>query len=380
MNRPSSSTSSSEPKSWRDALATAAWFVGFVVVFELTMLTLEHTPLADKLGYFAYGLSAETKLRALAADGQLPPRHVFNAGWLDLARFPPAGADCDLVIYGMSDAMELTQSIHDQRPELKLRELYGPGVPLSHSYAAYHLDVSRRRTQAVIIPLLSDGVVYLRTMTHDTLAPDHMQPVTWPRYALRDGHVELVGQPAITSADQLRTALLTDHALWARQLAVLEQHDDYFERPLYAAHWTEALASLRLIRRARSHSHTHDLRQELTNHAGFRPNTETAQLLRALLEQYITEVRGNGEQPIVVLFDSPGEAGWIEALVHDVLERTQVPTVRSQAFCDATHRENFTDDGHYSHACNQKIAAELIQLFERGRDRRLAADESERSQ
>jgi hypothetical protein len=355
------------------------WFVIIVAGFELALFGLEHasqTSQSQLVTYFDYGYSIEHKLRVFAQDSELPARHVFNAGWLDLERFPPAGEACDLAVYGNSFAHALSEDIKALRPALKMREFYGPGVPISHSYAAYGMDVERRRARVVMIPLLSDSVPYLRTMTHDTRESDHSQPVTWPRYAVRDDRVVVVGEPVIHSAKDLRRALLEDRGLWQRHLEMLDEHDDYYVPTLYAAHWTEQLASLRLVRRAISHSRAREHRDELIRGAGFIPNTETAGLTRRLLQQYIHDVRDHGEKPIVVLMDSTGEAHFLSKLVGDMLAQEQVAVVRSEDHCDATERANFIGDGHYTDACNHAIAEQFVELLDRSFNGDLALEKA----
>jgi hypothetical protein len=349
------------------ALKTAAWFIAILVGFELTMLALKRVPkLAEShlLKYFDYGLSAETKLRAQAADPGVHDHSIFEAGWLDVSRFPPEGESCDVSIYGMSFARDLAGVMRDERPDLIFRDYGGPGAPLSHAYTAYKMDAPRRKSRVVQIPLLSEGITFLRSMTHDTAYPDFVQPVTWPRYAVQDGRAVIVQEAAIQSAAAMRSALLGDSELWQRELATLA-HDDYFQPLLYATHWTEQFASLRLLRRALGHSHTHELRAQLMGPGGYRPDTETAELERVLLRQYIDEVRAHDEVPIVVMFDSPGEPAWLRAALQPVFDQTKVAVVSSQDYCDASRPENFTSDGHFQHPCLEQIAHAFLEHVDR---------------
>jgi hypothetical protein len=345
-------------------------------VFELGVLALPRLGGAvDHLNtYFDYGSSVETKLRVIAQDTQLAERHVFNAGWLDDVRLPPSSERYDVAVYGMSFARNLVTSLEELRPSLKIRGIYGPGAPLSHSYAIYREDAPKRSARAVLIPILSDGIPYLTSMTHDTVEPDHVQPMTWPRYVVRAGEPVLAAQPVIRSATALRHALSDEPSLWQRHLDVLAEHDTYFARMLYASDWTERSATLRLLRRAVTHSRTHDVRAKVKNHLGFIPGSEAAELARALVRRYILDVRGAGELPVVVLFDSPGEPDWLQALLGDVLAAAQVPVIRSQQHCDAGHRENFTVDGHYIPACVQQIGTQFIDVLDHSDDSRLAAE------
>lgn len=346
-------------------------------MFEALALGLEQRPeqsgpIAALRTYLAYGHSIETKLRADAVQPQLAPRHVFNAGWLDVDKFPPQGESCDVAVYGMSFSRQLLEALHAQRPQLRIREFQGPGAPLSHSYAAYHMDVARRRAKVVLIPVLSDGVPYLQSMTHDTRESDHPQPMMWPRFELRDGRAVLTGDPVIRSAAELRRALVEDPALWERHLGSLAAHDDYYSRVLYASHWSERLASLRLVRRAIAHARAHDLRAQVVGRAGFVADSKAARLLHALLRQYVEDVRAHDEVPLVVLFDSPGEAGFLHALLRDTLERLHVEVVRSDQSCDARRAENFLADGHYVPACTEAIARRVGQALDRVTERALA--------
>lgn len=379
MNQRNSSTSNSDQTAattLRGVLATAGWFVVCIGVFELAVLGLARLGDATQPlhTYFDYGTSVESKLRVIAGEAHLAERHVFNAGWLDDIALPPSNEHYDLAVYGMSFAHDLVLMLEQLRPSLKVRALYGPGAPLSHSYASYREDAPKRRAQAVMIPVLSDGIPYLTSMTHDTVEPDHVQPMTWPRYEVQDGEPVLVAMPVLRSADALRRALSSDPALWQQHLDMLAAHDRYFSRFSYAADWTEHVAALRLVRRAFAHARTHDIRAHIKTQAGFVPDSEAAELARALLRRYIRDVLEAGELPVVVLFDAPGEPAWLQDLFGAVLAEARVPVIRSQDHCDAGHRENFNADGHYVAECVRAIGTQFIQVLDHSQDGRLAAE------
>jgi hypothetical protein len=374
MHPPNSSTSSSElsrsslsgqPDQSGGAWRTLVWIIAFSVLIEIGLSIGLSIPAVENSGigrYFGYGASIESKIRHYVEDPDLSPRSVFYAGWLDPATWPPEGQSNDIAVYGMSYAGNLAAALRRQDPELDVRMIGGPGAPLSHSYAAYGLDVGRRKAKTVLITMLSSGVRDMAGLTHDTTFNDHSQPATWPVYQKTLEGVEVKAWPVIDSARSLRRALTDEPALWAQHLDQLEAEDPNFSRFLYAAHWTENWVVGRVLRRAWAKAREREWSQSLALANGqFNPEAYGPSLTRSVLRSFVTDVRRNGEKPIVVLFSQPGSGGELWQLVGDILEEMEVPTILSEPFCASDVGDHYTNS-HFLPHCDDLMAASLLEL------------------
>ena len=373
MRRQNSSTSSSEtdPDSADprpvDGLRTLAWIVALSLVMEVGLSVCLRVPAIERSGigrYFGYGASIESKILDYVDDPDLSSRSVFYAGWLDPTTWPPEGQSNDIAVYGMSYAGNLAGAVRRAAPELDVRMIGGPGAPLSHSYAAYGLDVGRRSTKLVLITLLSSGVRDMVGLTHDTTFNDHSQPATWPVYRLTDSGVELKAWPEISSAAAMRRAITQDRGLWERHLDQLEASDLNFSRFLYAAHWSEKLVLGRVLRRAWAKSKEREFNQSLDRADGnFDREALAPMLTREVLRAFISDVRRNGEKPVVILFSQQGVGDELWQLVGDVLEQTKVPYLTSEDYCASNVIDNYANL-HFVPDCDDRMVKRLLEVYQ----------------
>ncbi|MDB4983273.1 MAG: hypothetical protein JWM82_4025 [Myxococcales bacterium] len=373
MLPPNSSISNSEapasprPFSARKLGRTAVYFLLFLALFEIaTWAIFTKTRLAGSSlkRFFWYGTSYEAKLREMVYTPDLPKNSVLYAGWLGDGKLATLPADVDLTVYGMSFSGNLSAAIHELRPELKQRNVGGPGAPLNHTYAIYQVDKKLRKTRFGIIGVTSTAVQEVLLMNRGSLYADAAFPYFFPRFKVGpDGGVVRVADSLINSAAELRAAF-DDPELWRRQLAVLAENDDAYHRFYFARDPLDASALGRFARRGVSKHHLKDYTGQILGPAGFNRDHEATQVFRALLRQMVRELRAENVQPIVALFSLQGHGNHLYSLVEDILREDSIPYINSYDYCRSDERDNFQPDLHFVHSCDLAFARRAGELID----------------
>lgn len=371
MHPPSSSTSSSEAapaaSRWRTAGLTAAGFAVTLLLFELLCwIAFNHTPLrnASMRSYFWYGSSYESKLRQLVATPNPAPNSILFAGWINEQALADKPADVDVTVYGSSFAGNLGKAMRELRPELKLRFIGGPGAPLNHAYGFYELDRSKRKTRTAVIGVASEDVAQVLTMNIGSVNADAPMPYFFPRYELVGGRIERTGTPLINSPDELARAFRDDPALWARQLDVMAQHDDAFQRPLFAASALDHSLIARFVRRGLAKRHADNYVAQAYGSRGFKKDSHIIQVFEAVLLRMVEDLRAEGVKPVVVLFSTRDYANHLDVLMRRTLEANGVPVVSSFDLCPSTDRTHYIPDGHFTPQCDLKTAQATLAVLD----------------
>jgi hypothetical protein len=351
---------------WRDLLATTAWFLLFLALFELVTWAIFTRPrLADSAlrQYLWYGTSYETKLREFVNTPDLPANSVLYAGWLGDGRLRSLPNDVDITVYGMSFSANLGEALRELRPQLTQRFVGGPGAPLSHTYAIYQVDKKLRKTRYAVLGVTSGAVQEVLLMNRGSLFSDAPFPYFFPRYRMDGDRVVLGAASLINSADELRAAF-NHPALWERQLAVLAANDSAYRRFFFAHDVLDYSVLGRFVRRAMSKRHAADYASKVLGADGFNRENEAPRLFRGLLRQMVRELRAENVQPIVVLFALQGHRNDLYDLVADILRDEAVPYVNSFDVCRSDDRDNYQPDMHFVRDCNMKFGQRTLQIVD----------------
>lgn len=369
MQQSNSSISGSDPEASTaraDVARTAAWFVSFLVLFEICMvIALDHTQIGDSaIGmYFRYGESYEGKLRRLAHTPNLPSDSILYAGWIDRQKLVALPDDVDLTIYGSSFALGTGAAILEIRPQLKLRTIVGPGAPLNHTYAMYQIDRTMRKTRVAIVSLVSIAVGEVLLMNRGSLYADLPFPYFFPRYDVIDGKVERVGESLINSAAEL-TRAIDDPKAWAAQREVLAQHDAGYRKALFDTNMIDYSAVGRLLRRSLAKQHQESYLNAIHSPRGFNRGHQAVAVFRALLRQMISDLRAEGVKPIVVSYSTLGYSDHLDQIIDDIVKEERVPHLSTVPICPPSNASNYNPDGHFTRACDFKIATEVLKLLD----------------
>jgi hypothetical protein len=342
------------------------YFLLFLALFEvLTWAVFTRTRLAHSSlhQYLWYGASYESKLREMANTPNLPANSVMYSGWLGDGKLRSLPNDVDITVYGMSFSGNLSEALHELRPQMTQRFVGGPGAPLSHTYAIYQVDKKLRKTRFAVIGVTSGAVQEVLLMNRGSLFSDAAFPYFFPRYRMNGDSVVLGADSLINSADELRAAL-NDPALWERQLAVLSANDSAYRRFFFASDLLDQSVLARLLRRALSKRHAADYSSKVFGTDGFNRANEAPQLFRGLMRQMVRELRAENVQPIVVLFSLQGQGDHLYNLVADILRDDAVPYVNSFDFCRSDDRGKYKPDMHFIHDCNVRFAQRTLEIID----------------
>jgi hypothetical protein len=348
---------------------TTLFFLAFLALFELgTWVVFTKTPLAGESlrRFFWFGSSYEAKLRKLVNTPNLPPDSILYAGWLGDGKMQQLPATADVTIYGMSFSAHLADAMHELRPEQSQRVLGGPSAPLSHTYAMYEADKGLRKTRFAIIGVTSGGVQQMTLMNLGSLSADFPLPYFFPRFRLDHGKIVRAADSLINSPEELRSALDDNPDLWRRQLAVLTANDAQYRRFYFARDPLDASALGRLVRRGLAKHHQMDHAAKILGPKGFHMNEEEPQLFRALLRQMVSELRGEGVRPIVVLFSFQGDGDHLYELVRDILHDDRIPYFDTNEVCPSSNLANYLlpSDMHFNHQCDSAFARRTLQIMD----------------
>jgi hypothetical protein len=363
---PNSNSSAAGSFAWKTLLATTAFFLLFLALFEfLTWEVFTKTHLANGAlrQYMWYGASYESKLRELANTPNLPTNSVLYSGWLGDGKLRSLPNDVDITIYGMSFSANLSEAIRELRPQFTQRLVGGPGAPLSHTYAIYQVDKKLRKTRFAVIGVTSGAVQEVLLMNRGSLFSDAPFPYFFPRYRMDGDRLVLGANSLINSADELRAAF-NDPALWERQLAVLSANDSAYWRFLFARDFLDHSVLGRFLRRAMSKRHSADYSSKVFGPEGFNRENEAPKLFRGLLRQMVRELRAEDVKPIVVLFSLQGQGNYLYDLVADILREEAVPYVNSFDFCRSDDRGKYQPDMHFVHDCNMQFGQHTLQIVD----------------
>jgi hypothetical protein len=363
---PNNNSSAAGSFAWKNLLATTAFFLMFLALFEfLTWEVFTKTRLANSAlrQYMWYGASYESKLRELASTPNLPANSVLYAGWLGDGKLRLLPNDVDVTIYGMSFSANLGDAIRELRPQFTQRFVGGPGAPLSHTYAIYQVDKQLRKTRFAVIGVTSGAVQEVLLMNRGSLFSDAPFPYFFPRYRMDGDRLVLGANSLINSADELRAAF-NDPALWKRQLAVLSANDSAYRRLLFARDPLDDSVLGRFLRRAMSKRHSADYSSKVFGAEGFNRENEAPKLFRGLLRQMVRELRAENVKPIVVLFSLQGQGNYLYDLVADILRDEAVPYVNSFDFCRSDDRDKYLPDMHFVHDYNIQFGQRTLQIVD----------------
>jgi hypothetical protein len=288
---------------------------------------------------------------------------VLYAGWLGDGKLRSLPNNVDLTVYGMSFSENLSEAIHELRPQLTQRFVGGPGAPLSHTYAIYQIDKKLRKTRFAVIGVTSIAVQEVLLMNRGSLFSDAAFPYFFPRYRMDGDRLVLGANSLINSADELRAAF-HDPALWERQLAVLSANDAAYRRIYFSHDILDYSVIGRFFRRALSKRHSADYSSKVLGAYGFNRENEAPQLFRGLLRQMVRELRAENVAPIVVLFSLQGQSNYLYDLVSDILENEDVPFVNSFDLCRPDDRAKYRPDMHFIHDCNIQFGQRTLQIID----------------
>lgn len=358
----------------RPLLQAIGWVVGWLLLLDMAthlavrQLARRH-PDSGMARYFQYGLSIETKLDDLTRlPAGAPDAMILSAGWLDPAAWTTlpdrAQPDTDklVAVYGQSFAFNVTRAASKLDGHMTLRGIGGPAAPPDHSYAAYLADAGNSRADVVIIGILASAVPHMGSMTGVDWTFEHPAPFTFPRYRLNADHLE-AEEPVFETEQAFREAFARRGAKWQAFKKQLARNDRGFDPLTFDQTWLDHSQIALLMRRGwAAHSQNYEAGVYDPMH-GFAPDSETIQVLRAMLVDLGRLTRMRGQRLVVLLEQDQGYSDTLYRALGPTLAAARIEFISTHTLFSSNDPRNFQPDGHYTEKVNDVFAQRLQTLI-----------------
>ncbi len=321
--------------------------------------------------YFDYGRSVEGKLLRSVTPDPKTSAPIIPAGWIDAEgyRALPSerapGSDMLIAAYGQSFTLNALNEAARLDGKLTLRPIGGPAAPPSHAYAAYQVDEPMRKADVVLLGLLSSSVVHLGSISGLIWSFENPAPYTFPRYRWQDGRL-VEETPLIRSEQEFREAFLARSTAWEAFREQLRRSDRGYDRFIFDHNLSDRSSLVRLARRGWvAHSQRYDEGVYVPGR-GFEPQSQEAQVLKAIVTDMARRSRARGERLVVMLLHVNGHGQDLYDLMRGTLEAEGIEYVSSHTVFSADDPSNFLPDGHYKEAPNRRLAEALQRQLRTG--------------
>ena len=378
----SSSISSSDISTWkgvRGSVVTLVSMLLWLIAIDLVAGFFVNTPYgrdpmrAGQLTrYFDYGRSIEGKVRAMVGPEGTPPPPLVQAGWIESPADQPVrpgkGQNLLVAVYGMSFAVNIAKHMQDEDKRVALRLAGGPGSTLSHSYAMYNADRGRHEADVVVLGILASSLPALMTISHMTWNFEEPSPHFYPRFSVVDGKLSRYS-PSLSTLAQLQAAV-RDESRWRAVVAELSSHDAFYD-PLVFRPWSlDESVLVRLARRGWGQSRKRASIERFHNTAGFTNELGLLEVTRALVTDFITQVRSDGKLPVVLAINDRGYSDHLHRVLAPIVAGSEAVYLSTHELAPASDVGNFLKDGHIIPAKDQLIANKLAELINARLNRR----------
>ena len=381
MTLNSSSTSSSDAStplpavSARSVLHTSFWTLLWIVVIDAALGFCFRPPSDPRRepnrlqDYFDYGRSIEGKLRKMVASTDDQSAPISRAGWLGgdgLFQGPtePTSPDSILVAaYGQSFTHHALEGAQAAEPSIEYRMIGGPAAPLPHSYKAAELDHKNHRAQIVLLGVLASSLQHTVAVTPMTWGFESPTPYTYPRYHVDRDNTLRETSPPIQTLAELRHVLAEPAAFRAFRDALA--NDPAFNAFVFDEGLLDRSVFGRLTRRAMGHSHQASYTARYHSAAGFTNRDGLIDIARALTQAFAARVRSEGRVPFMILFEDRGYEGHLEQVFVPALKASSTPYLSTREVAPAGDLRNFSSDGHFTTAANERIGKLLATALQR---------------
>ena len=196
-----------------------------------------------------------------------------------------------------------------------------------------------------------------------TWAFDAPSPYTYPIFRKRNGSLES-DWPDVRSLQQFRECLYDD-VKWAQFTAKMAPSDPFFDPFLFRSYPADASVTFRLLRKAWGQYRKQLVISQTHTKAGFVPGCQAMQNVSGILEQFASDARSEGCLPIVVLLETLGYSGHLEAALGPFLRSKQIPYLATGTLFPANDGRSFVPDGHFTPANNEKVVRALLDMIHR---------------
>ena len=358
---------------WRSVRKHGFWLffwlvlidIGINALFPLPQNIEQHPGMLAQ--YFDYGRSIEGKLNHMVGQDVESSALIVDSGWIDPASWKdlptaPKGNDNLLLAnYGMSFSDYASQETAAIDGNITVRSIGGPSAPPNHSFAAFKADAAgRKNADVVVIGVLASSVQRMSSMSGTDWTYEFPNPYTYPYYSVDDSGELVAVEPAISTAKDFVDSFNRQDEDWQRLQGQLAQYDNVFDPFVFYTNWTDRSAIVRLIRRGWAERARSLSKQGLFDpQTGFNPEASEIITLKALLAEFISEVRSDDQLPVILLLNDRGYGTSLYDVLSKQVESLDALVVSTHAIAPADDPKNFIADGHFTDEANHRIAEEL---------------------
>lgn len=368
-------TSKKPGSDWMPYLRTAAWALFFLAITDVLVNLLFAYPYRSQQApnalqqYFEYGRSTEGTIRQMVAPTDKKSAPITQPGWLGdntvFAGLPTEledGKTLFVATYGGSFNQRVSRAIErNYEDSITLRAVGAPGGPLNWAYTAYQLDRSQHQADVTVLTLISFTAA---KYTMGGQFGDLQAPYTRPLYFLEGNEIQKVN-PEVTSLPELRTAIYDESKLWESHVQKLAQYDPYYKPLLFDQSILDLSSIMRMLRRWHGKNFEARVQDEFYDTNGFKPDSETVQVMKALVKDFAASAREDGILPIVYLANTQGWGSHLYEVLYLTLEENDIPYVSSHLTVPTDNPRLFLSDGHYIQEKDEELAESIIQLIQK---------------
>jgi len=316
--------------------------------------------------YFDYGRSIEGKLNRMVQESAANSDAIIDSGWLDpeswenLPQAPQGDDDLLLTGYGMSYSYDAMQALAEVDGNITMRDIGGPSAPPNHSWAAFKADTQRQNADVVMIGILASSINRMNSLSGLSWTYEHPSPYTYPYYYLNQKNELAAIAPAITTADDFVDAFNRKDDNWQRLQTQMEQYDQAFDPFVFHHNLSDRSAIIRLIRRGwASRARSIGEKSLFTPESGFNPEAPEIKTLKAILTEFVTQVKDADQTPVILLLNNQGYGSSLYDVLAEHVNSLDALVVSTHEIVPAEDPKNFLGGSHFTPEANRKIGKVL---------------------
>ncbi|MBX2865769.1 MAG: hypothetical protein KTR27_19630 [Leptolyngbyaceae cyanobacterium MAG.088] len=316
--------------------------------------------------YFDYGRSIEGKLNRMVQKSVANSDVIIDSGWIDpkawenLPQSPQGDDDLLLAEYGMSYSADALQALAEVDGKITMRSIGGASAPPNHSLAAFKADTQNQNADVVMIGILASSVNRMNSLSGMSWTYEHPTPYTYPYYYLNNQNDLEAIAPAITTADDFVDAFNRKDDNWQRLQTQMEQYDQAFDPFVFHHNLSDRSAIIRLIRRGwASRARSIGEKSLFTPESGFNPEAPEIKTLKAILTEFVTQVKNADQTPVILLLNNQGYGSSLYDVLAEHVNSLDALIVSTHEIVPAEDPKNFLGGSHFTPEANRKIGKVL---------------------
>jgi len=197
---------------------------------------------------------------------------------------------------GVGNADVWTEVLARSTPGLEILNFGVGGFGLDQALLRYRLEGRAYRPHLVLIGFMTENIKRSVNVYRPFYAPSTGQPLSKPRFVLREGQLSLLENP-IGSLPGYQ-ALMADPAPVLRRLG---EHDYFYQHQPHSSRW-DLLPSVRLVKLTLDQ--VQQQVEPIVRDGRYNIDAEAFAVTAATFDGFVAEVRADGARPLILIFPS----------------------------------------------------------------------------